>query len=202
MLLNPPSVFCSNSNVHPRVIAAHPQEPNQFAIGLSDGSVHVFEPLESEAKWGAPPPADNGSTSSIPTTPLVGGSTPEQPQRWLDPMIIVRNSRPRNSSNVAFVQWDVWIASGFEVSNMSLLCSKKPVKRSHMSCKNYYLYIIVITGCFSDPPNCNWFFFLFAHIWWKSNINSLVHFLCWYESCRYMLILQYYTCACLILHSV
>ena len=38
------------------VVAAHPTEPNQFAIGLSDGSVEVIEPLESEGKWGIPPP--------------------------------------------------------------------------------------------------------------------------------------------------
>ncbi|GER48462.1 WD-repeat protein [Striga asiatica] len=71
-----------SSNVHPLVIAAHPQEPNQFALGLSDGSVHVFEPLETEGKWGVPPPIENGSSSSVPTTPL-GGSGPvsEQAQR-------------------------------------------------------------------------------------------------------------------------
>lgn len=70
-----------SSNVHPLVIAAHPQEPNQFALGLSDSSVHVFEPLESEGKWGVPPPAENGSASSVPTTPLVGGSGQDQAQR-------------------------------------------------------------------------------------------------------------------------
>ncbi|KAK6153757.1 hypothetical protein DH2020_013396 [Rehmannia glutinosa] len=75
------SVFSSNSNVHPLVIAAHPQEPNQFSLGLSDGSVHVFEPLESEGKWGAPPPVENGSTSSVPNTPLVGASASDQAQR-------------------------------------------------------------------------------------------------------------------------
>lgn len=67
--------------MHPLVIAAHPHEPNQFALGLSDGSVHVFEPLESEGKWGVPPPAENGSASSVPTTPLVGGSAQDQAQR-------------------------------------------------------------------------------------------------------------------------
>ncbi|GFZ11859.1 transducin family protein [Actinidia rufa] len=74
-----PSV--SNSNVHPLVIAAHPQEPNQFALGLSDGSVHVFEPLESEGKWGVPPPVENGSASSVAATPSVGPSGSDQPQR-------------------------------------------------------------------------------------------------------------------------
>ncbi|KAI3673733.1 hypothetical protein L6452_39861 [Arctium lappa] len=70
----------SNSNVHPLVIAAHPQEPNQFALGLSDGIVHVFEPLESEGKWGVPPPTENGSTSNV-AAPSVGGSGAEQTQR-------------------------------------------------------------------------------------------------------------------------
>ncbi|XP_052175475.1 protein TOPLESS isoform X2 [Diospyros lotus] len=71
-----------NSNVHPLVIAAHPQEANQFALGLSDGGVHVFEPLESEGKWGVPPPVENGSASSMPATPSVGASgSTDQPQR-------------------------------------------------------------------------------------------------------------------------
>ncbi|KAK3011452.1 hypothetical protein RJ639_012750 [Escallonia herrerae] len=71
----------SNPNVHPLVIAAHPQEPNQFALGLSDGGVHVFEPLESEGRWGVPPPVENGSASSVPATPSVGASGSDQAQR-------------------------------------------------------------------------------------------------------------------------
>lgn len=63
------------------VIAAHPQEPNQFALGLSDGVVHVFEPLESEGKWGVPPPAENGSTSNVAASSPVGGSGSEQGPR-------------------------------------------------------------------------------------------------------------------------
>lgn len=70
----------SNTNVHPLVIAVHPQEPNQFALGLSDGGVHVFEPLEAEGKWGVPPPHENGSPS-VPATPSVGASGSDQPQR-------------------------------------------------------------------------------------------------------------------------
>ncbi|KAG2723160.1 hypothetical protein I3760_02G158700 [Carya illinoinensis] len=70
----------SSSNVQPLVIAAHPQEPHQFAMGLSDGGVHVFEPLESEGKWGVPPPVENGSASSVPATP-VGASGSDQAQR-------------------------------------------------------------------------------------------------------------------------
>lgn len=52
-------------NSYPLVIAAHPQEPNQFALGLTDGVVHVFEPFESEAKWGAAPPVENGSAPPV-----------------------------------------------------------------------------------------------------------------------------------------
>ncbi|KAJ7951940.1 Protein TOPLESS [Quillaja saponaria] len=70
----------SSSSVQPLVIAAHPQEPNQFAVGLSDGSVHVFEPLESEGKWGVPPPIENGSASSVPAT-SVGALGSDQAQR-------------------------------------------------------------------------------------------------------------------------
>ncbi|XP_070669772.1 topless-related protein 1 isoform X1 [Malus domestica] len=54
----PPDV--SSSASHPLVIAAHPQEPNQFAIGLTDGTVVIIEPLESEDKWGMPPHVHNG----------------------------------------------------------------------------------------------------------------------------------------------
>ncbi|KAL9323208.1 hypothetical protein ACSQ67_011261 [Phaseolus vulgaris] len=74
-----PSAYLSasvSSNVQPLVIAAHPQEPNQFAVGLSDGGVHVFEPLESEGKWGVPPPNENGSTSNMAAT-SVGASSDE-----------------------------------------------------------------------------------------------------------------------------
>lgn len=53
----PPDV---SSASHPLVIAAHPQEPNQFAIGLTDGTVVIIEPLESEDKWGMPPHVHNG----------------------------------------------------------------------------------------------------------------------------------------------
>ncbi|XP_050231709.1 topless-related protein 1 [Mercurialis annua] len=80
--INPSSYLSANisSSVHPLVIAAHPQEPNQFALGLSDGGVHVFEPPESEGKWGVPPPVENGSASSVPATP-VGASGSDQAQR-------------------------------------------------------------------------------------------------------------------------
>ncbi|GLT74988.1 hypothetical protein SLA2020_467470 [Shorea laevis] len=85
--INPSAYLPSSisSSVHPLVIAAHPQEANQFALGLSDGGVHVFEPLESEGKWGVPQPIENGSASSAPApapTPTpVGATASEQAQR-------------------------------------------------------------------------------------------------------------------------
>ncbi|KEH37175.1 topless-like protein [Medicago truncatula] len=47
----------SNSqNVYPLGFTAHPKEPNQFAIALSDGTVKVLEPTESAGSWGNMPP--------------------------------------------------------------------------------------------------------------------------------------------------
>ncbi|KAI9083185.1 hypothetical protein K1719_034918 [Acacia pycnantha] len=63
--------------VHPLVIAAHPSEPNQFALGLTDGGVYVLEPLESEGRWGSPPPTENGAGPNTAS----GATLSEQPQR-------------------------------------------------------------------------------------------------------------------------
>jgi len=41
--------MCSG-NTYPLVIAAHPHEPNQFALGMTDGGVLLIEPAESEGK--------------------------------------------------------------------------------------------------------------------------------------------------------
>ncbi|KAI3803008.1 hypothetical protein L1987_31156 [Smallanthus sonchifolius] len=60
-----------SSRVYPLVIAAHPTEANQFALGLTDGGVIVLEPLESEGKWGTSPPLENGAGPSG----LTGGAT-------------------------------------------------------------------------------------------------------------------------------
>ncbi|XVE98358.1 hypothetical protein REPUB_Repub03eG0099500 [Reevesia pubescens] len=62
--------------VFPLVVAAHPSDPNQFALGLTDGGVHIVEPLESEGKWGTSPPVENGAGPS--TTPGATGSEPPQ----------------------------------------------------------------------------------------------------------------------------
>ncbi|KAH9313101.1 hypothetical protein KI387_028136 [Taxus chinensis] len=71
-----------NSNVYPLVVAAHPSEPNQFSLGLTDGGVIVLEPSESEGKWGTGPPAENGAVNSIPlVVPKAGTPGPEQVPR-------------------------------------------------------------------------------------------------------------------------
>ena len=63
--------------MYPLVVAVHPSDPNQFALGLTDGGVCVIEPSESEGKWGTSPPLENGAGPS--TTSAAAGS--EQPQR-------------------------------------------------------------------------------------------------------------------------
>lgn len=50
-----------SSRVYPLVIAAHPSETNQFAVGLSNGAVHVLEPSETEGQWGISPTVENGT---------------------------------------------------------------------------------------------------------------------------------------------
>uniref|UniRef100_A0A2P2MSH2 Topless-related protein 3 isoform X1 n=1 Tax=Rhizophora mucronata TaxID=61149 RepID=A0A2P2MSH2_RHIMU len=62
------SALNGSQPVHPLAVAANPLEPNQFAIGLTDGSVKVMEPTESEGKWGSTPPADNGILSGRTTS--------------------------------------------------------------------------------------------------------------------------------------
>ncbi|GFZ07186.1 TOPLESS-related 2 [Actinidia rufa] len=68
--------------VYPVVIAAHPQEPNQFAIGLTDGSLKVMEPSESENKWGVVPPFDNGMLNGrAASSSTTSNHTPDSVQR-------------------------------------------------------------------------------------------------------------------------
>ncbi|KAK8914551.1 Topless-related protein 1 [Platanthera zijinensis] len=76
-LKSPPSV-----NVYPVVIAAHPTEPNQLALGLSDGSAHVLEPLDpSEGKWGSAPPPESSVGASSSSSQAVGNTNTDQPPR-------------------------------------------------------------------------------------------------------------------------
>ncbi|XP_043694010.1 protein TOPLESS-RELATED PROTEIN 2-like isoform X3 [Telopea speciosissima] len=76
----PPSP-ASSSSVCPLVIAAHPSEPNQIALGMSDGTVHVVEPSDAEPKWGGPPPQENGNLPSIPSNSALNSQSSEQPPR-------------------------------------------------------------------------------------------------------------------------
>ncbi|KAG9138166.1 hypothetical protein Leryth_001396 [Lithospermum erythrorhizon] len=66
---------------YPVVLASHPQEPNQFAIGLSDGCVKVMEPAESEGKWGLSPPAENGMVNGKTGSSSTSNHAGDQPQR-------------------------------------------------------------------------------------------------------------------------
>ncbi|XP_044499773.1 topless-related protein 3-like isoform X1 [Mangifera indica] len=76
-----PAVLNGSQAVYPLVIAAHPVEPNQFAVGLIDGSVKVLEPSESEGKWGVSPPLDNGILSRTTSSSTTSNHTPDQIQR-------------------------------------------------------------------------------------------------------------------------
>ncbi|WCJ30341.1 Protein TOPLESS [Euphorbia peplus] len=62
-----------SSTVYPLVIAANPREPDQFTIGLTDGSVIILEPLEAHGKWNlVSPRTENGSASNHhPATPVI-----------------------------------------------------------------------------------------------------------------------------------
>lgn len=75
---------CHRSQIlYPQVVAAHPQEPFQFAVGLNDGTVKVVEPTESEGKWGVSPPVDNGMLNGrTASSSATSSHTPDQVQRW------------------------------------------------------------------------------------------------------------------------
>ncbi|KAG2700213.1 hypothetical protein I3760_07G221600 [Carya illinoinensis] len=66
--VNPTAYLPCNTSpdVYPIAIAAHPQKPTQFAVGLTDGGVNVFEPLEVGDNWGMLPLVDNGSATVVP----------------------------------------------------------------------------------------------------------------------------------------
>lgn len=71
-----------SQGLYPVVVAAHPQEPNQLAVGLTNGSVKVIEPLESEGKWGENAPIDNGlSNGRTSSSSATRNHTSDQVQR-------------------------------------------------------------------------------------------------------------------------
>lgn len=65
--ISPDAYFPSNlsSRIYPIVIAAHPSQPNQFALGLTNGGVYVIEPPESKGNWGVILPLENGAGPSF-----------------------------------------------------------------------------------------------------------------------------------------
>lgn len=69
----------SGNAVYPLVIAAHPSEPNQIALGMTDGAVHVVEPSDVEMRWGGAPSQDNGSLPSNSSNPSLSGQASELP---------------------------------------------------------------------------------------------------------------------------
>lgn len=73
--------ICCSSTAYPLVIAAHPSEPNQIALGMSDGAVHVVEPSDVEMKWGGPSSQDNGTLPSNTSNPSPSGHLSELPSR-------------------------------------------------------------------------------------------------------------------------
>lgn len=63
------------------VIAAHPSKPNQIALGMSDGAVHVLEPLDGDTKWGsAAPSQDHGPPPTTSSAPAQNSGQASQPR--------------------------------------------------------------------------------------------------------------------------
>ncbi|KAL1556895.1 protein TOPLESS-RELATED PROTEIN 2-like [Salvia divinorum] len=82
--ISTPSAYissASNGNPFPIVIAAHPTDLNQFALGMSDSAVHVIEPSDAETKWGGSTSHDNGGLPSIPSSSALNSQPSETPSR-------------------------------------------------------------------------------------------------------------------------
>ncbi|XP_074343882.1 topless-related protein 3-like [Apium graveolens] len=67
--------------VYPLVVATHPQDPHQFALGLTDGSVIVLEQVEPDGECGASQPADKVFANDIGSSRSTNNHAPEQVQR-------------------------------------------------------------------------------------------------------------------------
>ncbi|KAL2455703.1 Topless-related protein 1 [Forsythia ovata] len=76
-----PPISSSIGNSFPVVIAAHPSDPNQFALGMSDGAVHVIEPSDAETKWGGSTSQENGALPSIASSSALNSQPSETPSR-------------------------------------------------------------------------------------------------------------------------
>lgn len=67
--------------MYPLVVAAHPQDPHQFALGLTDGSVKVLEPFQPDREWGASQPAGKVFANDIGSSMSTTNHAAEQVQR-------------------------------------------------------------------------------------------------------------------------
>ncbi|KAE9444694.1 hypothetical protein C3L33_23408, partial [Rhododendron williamsianum] len=77
-----PTMLSGSQVVYPRVVAAHPDQPNQFAIGLTNGSVILMEPHESKSTWGLSPTIDNGMLNDrTASSSNISNHTPDQNRR-------------------------------------------------------------------------------------------------------------------------
>ena len=56
-------------------------DPHQFALGLTDGSVKIFEPLEPEDKWGVCQAADKGFAAGRSASASTSNHAAEHVQR-------------------------------------------------------------------------------------------------------------------------
>ncbi|CAM8927593.1 unnamed protein product [Rhodiola kirilowii] len=71
-----------SGNVYPSVIASHPSDPNQIALGMNNGAVHVIEPTDAEAKQhGRSQSQENGSHPSSSSNPALSGQPSEHPSK-------------------------------------------------------------------------------------------------------------------------
>ncbi|KAL6955721.1 Protein TOPLESS-RELATED PROTEIN 2 [Sarracenia purpurea var. burkii] len=75
------SITSGSGSGFPVVIAAHPSEPNQIALGMSDGAVHVIEPPDAEPKWGGSAPQENGALPSVPSNSALNSQPSDAPSR-------------------------------------------------------------------------------------------------------------------------
>ncbi|KAG0486752.1 hypothetical protein HPP92_008847 [Vanilla planifolia] len=72
----------SAGSIYPNVVAAHPLEANQIAVGMSDGTIHVVEPSDVEQKWGGSVQVqENGAIPSISSNPSLSNQASDAPSR-------------------------------------------------------------------------------------------------------------------------
>ncbi|KAK4400989.1 protein TOPLESS-RELATED PROTEIN 2 [Sesamum angolense] len=128
-----PSSISSNGNAFPVVIAAHPSDPNQFALGMSDGAVHVIEPSDAETKWGGSTSQDKGALPSIPSSSALNSQPSETPSRFplfQDPFFFL--SAPQKLL--------------LKLQEMELNCKPKPENHTPNSSNNLK-WNTIIRGC-------------------------------------------------------